>query len=300
MSKQAFELLDFESGYRYVLETATDILPSDFTLVLPDRNGTLALTKDVDDLSGKLVRGDVVVGDSKKLDGKSLSEIALSDMSNVTLTPEVIASLRGYTGSAGSAGPVGLQGGTGYTGSAGSNGATGYTGSVGFTGSKGADGVAGSAGPIGAQGYTGSKGATGQGFKISATFNSLAELLAGTTTDDTFALVAGTLSPDADDYGKLYHRFNNTWTYITDMSVKGAAGITGPQGIQGYTGSVGATGPTGATGATGPQGPAGTNANITIEQTITPESTNAISSGAVFLALGDIETALDVINGEVV
>lgn len=177
MSKQAFELLDFESGYRYSLETATDILPSDFTLVLPDRNGTLALTKDVDDLSGKLVRGDVTVGDSKKLDGKSLSEIALSDMSNVTLTPEVIASLRGYTGSAGTAGPIGLQGGTGYTGSI------------------------------------------------------------------------------------------------------------------GYTGS---------TGATGPQGPAGTNANITIEQTIIPESTNAISSGAVFLALGDIETALDVINGEVV
>ena len=50
----------------------------------------------------------------------------------------------------------------------------------------------------------------------------------------------------------------------------------------------------------GPQGPAGTNANITIEQTIIPESTNAISSGAVFLALGDIKTALDVINGEVV
>ena len=285
MSKQAFELLDLESGFKYALETAVDVLPSDFTLVLPERNGTLALTKDIDDLSGKLVRGDVVVGDSKKLDGKSLSEIALSDMSNVTLTPEIISSLRGYTGSAGSTGANGLQGNTGYTGSAGVNGIQGIQGLT---------------------GYTGSKGATGQGFSISAIFNSLAELLAGTTTDDTFALVAGTLSPDADDYGKLYHRFNNTWTYITDMSVKGAAGITGPQGNVGYTGSVGAqgtsgyTGSKGDTGPMGPQGPAGTNANITIEQTIIPESTNAISSGAVFLALGDIETALDVINGEVV
>ncbi len=143
MSKQAFELLDFESGYRYSLETATDILPSDFTLVLPDRNGTFALTKDVDDLSGKLVRGDIVVGDSKKLDGKSLSEIALSDMSNVTLTPDVIASLRGYTGSVGTAGPIGLQGNVGYTGSVGATGANGYTGSKGDTGATGPQGPAG-------------------------------------------------------------------------------------------------------------------------------------------------------------
>lgn len=33
MSRQAFELLDLESGYKYTLETSTDILPSDFNLV---------------------------------------------------------------------------------------------------------------------------------------------------------------------------------------------------------------------------------------------------------------------------
>lgn len=298
MSKQAFELLDLESGLKYTLETSTDILPSDITLLLPDRNGTLAIVKDVDDLSTKLVTGDITVGDSKKLDGKALSEIALSDMSNVTLTPEMINSLRGFTGSAGSAGtagPIGLQGGTGYTGSVGNNGTTGYTGSTGFTGSKGDDGAAGSAGPIGPQGYvgskgtdgtngytgsqgingtngytgstgsqgitgyTGSKGDTGQGFSISTTFNSLAELLAGTTTNDTFALVAGTLSQDDEDYGKLYHRFNNAWTYITDMSIKGAAGITGPQGNIGYTGSVGFTGSAGINGIQGYTGSKGTD-----------------------------------------
>ena len=206
MPKQAFELLDLESGYKYTLETVTDVLPSDFTLVLPDRNGTFALTKDIDDLSGKLVRGDVVVGDSKKLGGKSLSEIALSDMSNVTLTPEVIDSLRGYTGSTGIAGPAGADG---IQGPIGIQGATGYTGSIGYTGSKGADGIQGIDGREGTQGatvYTGSKGDTGSGFRITAIFNSLAELLAGTTIDDTFGLVAGTLSPEHVDYGKLYHR----------------------------------------------------------------------------------------------
>ncbi len=110
MSKQAFELLDFESGYRYALETATDILPSDFTLVLPEKNGTIALVKDIEDLNSKLVRGDVVVGDSKKLDGKSVSEFALSDLSNINFDPQTIETLRGYTGSKGDNGATGPQG----------------------------------------------------------------------------------------------------------------------------------------------------------------------------------------------
>ena len=54
MGKQAFELLDIESGYKYTLETLSDILPSDFTLILQDKSGTIALVKDVEDLSGKL------------------------------------------------------------------------------------------------------------------------------------------------------------------------------------------------------------------------------------------------------
>ena len=254
MGKQAFELLDMESGYKYTLETLSDILPSDFTLILQDKSGTIALVKDVEDLSGKLTRGDIVVGDSKKLDGKDASQFANSDLSNINLTPEVIDSLRGYTGSTGIAGPAGADG---IQGPIGIQGATGYTGSIGYTGSKGADGIQGidgREGTQGATGYTGSKGDTGSGFRITAIFNSLAELLAGTTIDDTFGLVAGTLSPDDDDYGKLYHYKNSTWTYITDMSVKGAAGITGPQGSIGYTGSQGVIGYTGSQGSQGIQG----------------------------------------------
>lgn len=272
MAKQGFEILDLESGNKYILETANDVLSATTRLILPERDGTLALVKDVEDLSAKITRGDITVGDSNKLDGRDSTEFANSDLSNVVIPQEVKDALRGYTGSQGSVGPQGPQGNPGavglqgYTGSKGLDGVNGYNGSTGFTGSRGADGVTGSQG---IQGYTGSKGDAGAGFNISKVFNSLSELLAGTTTNDTFGLVAGTLSPDADDYGKLYLYKNSTWTFITDMSVKGAAGITGPQGIQGtqgYTGSVGAqgiqgiqgyTGSTGATGPQGPQGPAG-------------------------------------------
>lgn len=140
MGKQAFELLDIESGYKYTLETLSDILPSDFTLILQDKSGTIALVKDVEDLSGKLTRGDIVVGDSKKLDGKDASQFANSDLSNINLTPEVIDSLRGYTGSTGIAGPAGADG---IQGPIGIQGSTGYTGSKGDTGATGPQGPAG-------------------------------------------------------------------------------------------------------------------------------------------------------------
>ena len=128
------------------------------------------------------------------------------------------------------------------------------------------------------RGYTGSKGEAGQNFTITKIFNSSALLLAGSTTNDTFALVAGTLPQSDPDYGKLYYYKDSVWTYITDLSVEGAAGVQGPigytgsrgyEGSRGYTGSQGNTGPqgpqgiqgytgsTGATGATGPQGPQG-------------------------------------------
>lgn len=182
--------------------------------------------------------------------------ILLEENINSYISENILGNLRGYTGSQGI---QGIQGVTGYIGSIG---ATGYVGSI---------------------GYTGSKGDTGKDFRISKIFNSLAELLAGATDDETFGLIAGTLPQSDPDYGKLYLRKNNTWTYITDLSVEGAAGIQGSigytgsqgvigytgsmglqglQGIQGYTGSTGATGPTGATGATGPQGASGVTASV--------------------------------------
>lgn len=187
-----------------------------------------------------------------EMDGTVLLEENINDY----ISANILGNLRGYTGSIGAAGI------TGYTGSQGIQGVTGYTGS---------------------KGDTGSVGETGKGFNISVIFNSLAELLVGSTTNDTFGIVAGTLSHADPDYGKLYHRLNGSWTYITDLSVEGASGIQGPigytgsqgvigytgsmglqglQGIQGYTGSTGATGPQGPTGATGPQGANGVTASV--------------------------------------
>ena len=200
MSKQAFELLDLESGYKYSLETASDVLDNDYTLILPTKNGTVALIKDIEDLSSKLVRGDISVGDSDKLGNVEASKYALADMTNITLTTDIVNSLRGYTGSV---------------------------------------------------------GATGQGFVIGTVFNSLTELLEGSTTNDTFGLVGGTLDPDHVDYGKLYLYKDGLWSYITDMSVKGTEGITGPQGVIGYTGSQGYVGSQGITGYVGSTGVAG-------------------------------------------
>lgn len=235
MNKQSFQLLDTESGNTYTLETSSGILSESFTVILPEANGSLALVKDVENLSDKIKNGDIDAGNSKKLEGKTASDFADKNLSNVILPQVIIDTLKGYTGS---------KGDTGYVGSKGEN------------------------GTVGLQGLTGYTGSAGTGFKITAIFNSLSELLSGTTTNDTFALVAGTLSPDADDYGKLYHRFDNTWTYITDMSIKGASGIQGPigftgsQGVQGITGFTGSTGYVGSKGDTGYVGSAGTNGTV--------------------------------------
>ena len=93
------------------------------------------------------------------------------------------------------------------------------------------------------------------------------------------------------------------------QGIQGAQGPVGPQGIQGPTGPQGERGPTGATGArgpageTGPQGPKGDNYVLTsedkadiadivideldIDDAPTEASTNPVSSGGVFDALGD-------------
>lgn len=221
MAKQSIQLVDTETGNVFTLKTINDVLASDYTLILPETNGTLAVLKDVENLKDQLKAGDVIVKNSTQFDGKASSEYADKNLSNVVLPQSTINTLRGYTGSKGD---------------------TGYVGSV---------------------------GATGQGFKITAIFNSVVELLGDVTTNDTFGLVAGTLPQTDPDYGKLYHYLNGSWTFITDMSIQGVSGIQGPQGIAGYTGSqgiqgiqgpqgiqgiIGYVGSVGASGAQGPQG----------------------------------------------
>ena len=102
--------------------------------------------------------------------------------------------------------------------------------------------VNGSKGEKGDKGDPGEKGDPGQAFIIGGIFDSLADLQAGSVPDGQFGLVAGNLPQTEADYGKLYLRSNNAWTYITDMSVAGAAGIQGPQGPKGEKGDQGPKG----------------------------------------------------------
>jgi len=177
--------------------------------------------------------------------------------------------IQGPIGVTGSTGPQGIKGDTGNTGPTGPTGAVGpqgpqgiqgIKGDTGNTGSQGIQGMIGPAGPTGLTGATGSQGPigntgqAGQSFDIETIFNSKAQLLGGSVTEGKFGLVAGTLSQSDPDYGLLYLYESSSWTYITDMSIQGAAGIQGPQGIQGIQGATGATGAEGAPGGTGPQG----------------------------------------------
>lgn len=117
MAKQSLELLDMESGYIYTLETLNDAIQDSFKVILPEKNGTMALLGDITALEDKLKAGDVVVKNSTRLDDKTIDYFAKSDLSNVTsLTEELQNLLRGPIGYTGS------RGATGYTGSAGTNG----------------------------------------------------------------------------------------------------------------------------------------------------------------------------------
>ncbi len=146
-----------------------------------------------------------------------------------------------------SIGPMGPTGPAGVAGPAGEMGPTGPAGEMGPTGVAGSNGAQGPKGDTGPQGI---QGAIGQGFVIAQVYNSEAERLIASGSslpgDGEFALIAGTLSQDDPDYGKLYLWKNLAWVYQTDMSVQGIIGPTGAAGAAGANGSVGATGATGS------------------------------------------------------
>lgn len=89
---------------------------------------------------------------------------------------------------------------------------------------------------------------------------------------------------------------------------QGPQGETGPQGATGPQGPQGPTGATGATGATGPQGPQGpaSTADINISGTVITVTNNVGVSDSVDVKealapiIGDINSILDEINGEVI
>ena len=85
--KQGFEFLDTESGYKFKLTGASDVLPKDITVVVPDDvdGAVLATSKEVEDLRTKLTNGTITVRNSDTVGNKQASEFALVDLSNVDL-----------------------------------------------------------------------------------------------------------------------------------------------------------------------------------------------------------------------
>lgn len=150
----------------------------------------------------------------------------------------------------------------------GPQGLKGDTGAQGPTGPKGDTGETGAVGPTGPTGPTGAKGDTG------ATGGAGATGATGPT---------GPTGPQGSPGGT------------------GATGATGPTGPTGAAGGTGPTGPTGAkgdTGATGPTGAAGKSAyQYAVESGYT--GTEADLSDAL-ASLGDLNSILDNINGEII
>ena len=136
------------------------------------------------------------------------------------------------------------------------------------------------------------------------------------------AAVAGAENVDAELNGTILTVTNRNGV-STSANVqgprgeRGPQGATGPQGPQGETGPQGATGATGATGPqgpqgeTGPQGPQGpqgaaSTADINLSGTVVSVKNNAGVTSTVDLydafspIIGDINSILDNINGEVI
>ena len=161
---------------------------------------------------------------------------------------------------------IGETGAQGSIGAQGNQGPTGAQGNQGNQGPQGSTGVQGNQGPQGSTGAQGFQGSIGQGFHIEQIYNSEGELLADNTLQaGSFGLVAGNLDPADPTYGALYYWDGSTWTYITDMSVAGAAGVQGPTGPQGIAGAQGNQGAMGTQGHQGAQGEKGFQGNTGVQ-----------------------------------
>ena len=178
----------------------------------------------------------------------------ISELNQLYLGDNVIASVTGITGPTGPTGPTGIIGPTGITGLTGTTGNDGTTcdirGQTGFTGITGPEGI-GSPGLTGNRGYTGMTGSTG---------------MTGTTgiTGPRIPGLTGITGPTG-----ITGRTGITGPIglSGETSTTGTTGITGPIGITGRTGITGPVGPTGITGATGVVGRTGPNATISITST---------------------------------
>lgn len=155
------------------------------------------------------------------------------------------------------------------------------------------------------------KGPAGD-FKISKVYASIAEMNRNFATDglpEGALVVIETGNVQDEDNAKLYVKGANSYEYLTDMS--GSQGVQGPKGEQGPVGPQGPIGPqgpqgeVGPQGATGPQGPVGPGA--TVDAALSTTSENAVQNkiitaeiNSIKSSLGDIDSLLDKINGEVI
>ena len=125
-------------------------------------------------------------------------------------------------------------------------------------GDQGEQGIQGVQGIKGDKGDKGDKGEKGEGFSISKTYASVAEMHAAYATDNlplnAFVLIDTGNVEDADN-AKLYVKLANGYSYLTDLS--GAQGIKGEKGDQGDKGDKGDKGDQGEQGIQGVQGEKG-------------------------------------------
>lgn len=82
--KQKLTLFDKTTRKALIL-AVEDNFNEALTLMLPSKNGTLALTEDVDAIKTFLEGDELIASDSLKLGGKTSNMYLLSDLSNVDL-----------------------------------------------------------------------------------------------------------------------------------------------------------------------------------------------------------------------
>lgn len=162
---------------------------------------------------------------------------------------------QGIQGEQGPVGPQGIRGEQGLVGPIGPRGEQGEIGPRGPIGLTGEQGPRGDIGPRGLQGEVGPKGEKGEKgekgdpFQVWKTYPNITAMYIDSDNVPNGYFVVIASNTEDEDNGKLYYKFNDGLTFITDMS--------GPRGIQGPKGDVGPIGPVGPKGPQGDRGPQG-------------------------------------------
>lgn len=84
--KQNIDLIDSETGFKFRIESAAEVLTKDITIVVPDDdNAVLATSKQVENLRTGLTNGSITVRNAETVGDKQATDFALNDLSNVDL-----------------------------------------------------------------------------------------------------------------------------------------------------------------------------------------------------------------------